>query len=58
MITTGAVPQCQKELEPLPPGGGAVEGEGEAGHVNEGREQGGGAPQGPRAGCRAQGAFS
>ena len=49
MITLGAVPQCQKELRPLPPGGGTVEGEGEDGDVNEGRHQGGDAPQGPRA---------
>ena len=49
MMSTGAVPQCQKELQRLPPGGGAVEGEGEDGHVDEGRQQGGGAPQGPRA---------
>ena len=55
MLTPGAVPQCQKELPPLRPGGGVVEGEGEDGH--EGGEQGGDPPQGPRARCRAQGTF-
>ena len=59
MLIAGAVPQCQKDLEPLPPcggvvegeDGGVVEGEGEDRHVDEGRKQGGGSPQGPRARC-------
>ena len=54
----GAIPWSQKELQHLPPAGRAVEGEGEGWDANEGGKQGGDAPQGPGAGCRAKGTFS